>query len=610
MLGLAQKKFMEQGGTLVPTSSRYVPHHPWPLIERMLANRQISYVDYALAEFLLRQHPEAQQDVAAFICHLSLASRQGHLCILVDDHCVLPDPRETWTEQGYGEETVPISDADVAELRALILSGAKKIPSKLVSEASLDTVTPICHRDNIFYFQRSWHYETLFLTHVTRIKNSKPAVAIDTEQLQTQLQEIPELQPEQRLGILKACESSLTMICGGPGTGKTYTAGQLIRVLLSSILPTKLARYEIALAAPTGKAAANLEQSLRRAFSGAAHQTEIKAKTLHALLGLRGAGFSKQFEKQFLSADLIVVDESSMIDVRVMAHLMESVKPGARLILLGDPHQLPPVSAGMLFADMVHLFPQHLVELKTCLRAELKGIVELAGKVNKGESQSVLNMLMDGSPGIGRVAQQPQLTTQKQQQLLIEQVLPHFDIPEEDPARILKAFNRFRLLSPMRKGPFGVDALNQQILHKQLQKAQNTVVLPIMLVSNDYRLELFNGEVGVLVRHLQRGKLSDVQTGDYALFIDRENADKMRKLPALLLPKYEYAYCLSVHKSQGSEFDHVLLLMPEGSELFGREVLYTAITRAKKQLDIWGSDSVLEKTMQRRAERLSGLRSF
>ncbi len=180
-------------------------------------------------------------------------------------------------------------------------------------------------------------------------------------------------------------------------------------------------------------------------------------------------------------------------------------------------------------------------------------------------------------------------------------IVEHVDYPwkydEQNPKELLEAFQRFRILTPLRKGPYGVETLNRTLVRHYLSKTDQWFVAPIMLVNNDYRLELWNGEVGILVRR----KSEHIQEGDFAIF------PKRGKVPALLLPKYEYAYCLSVHKSQGSEFDHVLLLMPEGSEVFGRELLYTAATRARKKLEVWGSDEVLEKTINTQSHRLSGI---
>src|SRR5262249_11532711 len=156
----------------------------------------------------------------------------------------------------------------------------------------------------------------------------------------------------------------------------------------------------------------------------------------------------------------------------------------------------------------------------------------------------------------------------------------------EEPLELFAKFNQFRILTPFRKGPFGYEALNA-LCHKNLAKTLRLgerSVIPIIVVATDYGLELFNGEVGILVCHHKVNEFSAFQKGDYALFPGNsleKAGQSMRQIPAILLPKFEYAYCLSVHKSQGSEFERVLLLLPEGSEIFGREVLYTGVTRAR-----------------------------
>ena len=156
----------------------------------------------------------------------------------------------------------------------------------------------------------------------------------------------------------------------------------------------------------------------------------------------------------------------------------------------------------------------------------------------------------------------------------------------------------------MRHGPLGFDTLNQLIVqHMRRQCDKNTpFIAPILITKNDYRLELCNGDTGILIK--ADAKSDRLQEGDVALFSDGE---AIRSIPALLLPPYEYAYCMSVHKSQGSEFEHVIILMPERAECFGREVLYTALTRAKKRLTIWGSDNTLTKIIETKAERQSGI---
>jgi exodeoxyribonuclease V alpha subunit len=167
-----------------------------------------------------------------------------------------------------------------------------------------------------------------------------------------------------------------------------------------------------------------------------------------------------------------------------------------------------------------------------------------------------------------------------------------------EPREMMDAFNRFRILSPLRKGPHGVEAINELFLKKPSHAA------PIILTKNDRGLELFNGETGVLIR--KDLSKPHFQEGDYAIF-PGDRPDAIKRVPAVLLPPFEYAYCLSVHKSQGSEFDHVLLMLLEGSENFGNQVLYTGVTRAKRKLEIWCSLATLKKTLSHKSQRLSGI---
>ena len=165
---------------------------------------------------------------------------------------------------------------------------------------------------------------------------------------------------------------------------------------------------------------------------------------------------------------------------------------------------------------------------------------------------------------------------------------------------LLEQFSRFRILTPMRNGPFGVDALNSIILQTMSGKTSlnGCFIAPIMVMQNDYRLGLFNGEMGLIVKERET---------EFALFSSRDSGQKFRKIPVILMPRFEYVYCLSVHKSQGSEFDHVVLLLPDGTQSFGREALYTGVTRAKRRLEIWSSPQVLSQMMKQRSVRESGV---
>lgn len=614
MLGLAQKKFLETGGKFsFKTASPYIPHHPWPLIEKMLASGALAYVDYAQAERLLRPFPHANQDVAAFLCHLSLSARQGHLCISVKDS-VLPPPKDVWLaawneNSQHTQSTKESTFEDFCELQNLIIEGAKNIPEELISEACEETKKPIYRTNELFYFQRFWHSEHLCIKHFSRITQSSPELTLDISTVSERLLALKQngkLLPEQAQAILQACAQSITLICGGPGTGKTYTAGELIKIYWQSLSHEQQKSCKIALAAPTGKAAANLQHSLNRIISDLTDFNPIVGVTLHALLGIRFSKYKKSLPP-YVNADLLIVDESSMIDVELMSKLLTALKPGARLIFLGDPNQLPPVSAGMLFSDMATEFTDHVVTLKTCLRTDLKEIVEFSDAIKAGNSSEVIHKMSSSHSVVSRICIENQ-SIQSMQSELITKAVSYFNIPiNDDPSLMISAFNKFCLLSPLRKGPFGVDSLNALIMRQCMQRQQKGpfFIAPIMVVNNDRKMNLFNGEIGVLIR--LKSDYPGLKKGDYALFPGLAGKE-IRRFPALLLPKFEYAYCVSVHKSQGSEFDHVLLLMPDGSEIFGREVLYTAATRARKKLEIWGSDAVLNSALANATKRLSGLK--
>ena len=165
----------------------------------------------------------------------------------------------------------------------------------------------------------------------------------------------------------------------------------------------------------------------------------------------------------------------------------------------------------------------------------------------------------------------------------------------------LAQFSKFRILTPLRTGPLGVEQLNAQLYNRLFATSRQGIQsIPIMIAKNDYRLDLFNGEMGLLVRSFKNGS-------HYAIFPGRENGT-VRKVAASLLPPFEYAYALSIHKSQGSEFETVILLLPEGCEQFGREALYTGITRARRSIEVWGEINAMQRMVQKSGMRLSGLR--
>lgn len=554
----------------------------WLNVMEALDRKYLQYIDLEIAEKLLRSYPKAGEDSALFLCYLSSALREGHLCVQVEADKLTPSLENLWLREG-------IASSLLHELLPLIIKGASSLPASLFvgENASVQRV------NNFFYFKRYWKKKEEMLTHLKELL-TKPIKSLNEKLLQKEIFDISSsLLPEQVSALELSAKSSLTFICGGPGTGKTYTAGHIIKTIWKTIDDQQKKKFEIALAAPTGKAAGNLQQSLKRSTAGLKDFPPLQAKTLHSLLGI--SKYKSPKEGVHLSADLVIVDESSMIDLQLMTALLAAIKPGARVVFLGDPDQLPPVSTGMIFADMVNLLPDRTIVLKKCQRTDLAAILQFSSAVKQGNEKTAFEVLQECKSGISFSP----LTNLK---ALVDYLIPLF--LQNSQHENLSHLNQFKVLCPLRQGPFGIEALNRAIKNLiSKERLSEPFVAPIILTSNDHSLELYNGDMGLIITQNPDKECS----GNYALFPSRDESLQSRRLPEMVLPNWEYSYCLSVHKSQGSEFDHALVLLPEGAEHFGREMLYTAATRARKKLEIWGSEEVIKKTICKQTLRLSGI---
>lgn len=439
----------------------------------------------------------------------------------------------------------------------------------------------------------------------------------------------------QRLAASLALFKRLVIISGGPGTGKTHTVARIL-ALLNNFGPTSL---RIGLAAPTGKAANRLHESICQAKENLDDQLRASIpenpQTLHRMLGVTKNSIDFRYNKNNpLHLDLLVLDEASMVDIPMMARLLEALPKTARLIILGDHDQLASVEAGSFFADLcgenkkfacsqnlykqlklynkylnnmecvVSPFSDSVVRLQKSYRfIKTSSIGELAEAVNTGNKEHFEKILCTRQENFTFVP----LSGLNLYQWFSKTFLQLYqDISAHDnPASALQCFNRFRILCALRDGPYGINAMNKMVeemlAHKGVIPAATDRWYrgqPVMIRCNHYGLQLFNGDTGILWPDEDNILLAWFSRGDGSLF----------PVAPSRLPDHETAYAVTIHKSQGSEFQEVLLVLPpEDHQIITKELLYTGITRAKTNLTILADNAALQDSIQKRVTRHSGL---
>lgn len=419
-------------------------------------------------------------------------------------------------------------------------------------------------------------------------------MSCNLEKVEKQLEEALStkiLEEQQADAIRHAASQTLCWITGGPGTGKTHTAGQLIRFLYLACPEDRQKQFRLILAAPTGKAATQLEASVLRAVGSLPNFPLVTSQTLHRLLGL---GSTVNQVPTPIHADCVLIDEASMIDAQLMAQLLNAIPLGTRLLFLGDADQLPAVDVGAFFCDLLQV-PKGIgsrVRLTKSRRTQCPALLHFARLVQAGEEKEILSLLHEDQEGLCYIPYRSLAEARKH-------ILKHARLlafpPQKlyDPSHLAAYLQQFRLLSPLREGELGVEGLNY-LLHQQTL-AQKAQAYPILVTRNQPDLKIWNGEMGLL--HIQ-------DKVEQCLFLQNNT---VRLIPRFQVAGMTSGYCVSVHKSQGSEWDEVLLVLPESSERFGRQLLYTAATRAKKRLIILSREETLRKMISRSVARCSGV---
>ena len=459
---------------------------------------------------------------------------------------------------------------------------------------------------------------------------------------------------DQRKAATMALSRRLTIITGGPGTGKTYTVARIL-ALLSQEAEASSRPLRVRLAAPTGKAAARMGESIRQAQNEIGDQfrpsvTVEPACTLERLLVFRSdSPYFRHNADNPLDADVVIVDEASMIDIAKMAKLLDALGPAARLVLLGDMHQLASVQPGSVLAEL----------------CESKGLEECVARLTTsrrfppespvGHLSQAVNEAQDA-----RAAEAAWETLQRAEHTESAEApstrVQTFEVPAElatrrgvvntafarsilagycgflsaqNPEEVFKALDEFRVLCALRRGPFGalrVNTLIEEILSLQKLASDETLkeLQPsrplkrtgefydhrvIMITRNDHAIGLFNGDVGVVLPDSDhKGELT-VFFADDASATD-SGKPKFRKVPCRLLPDHETAFAMSIHKSQGSEFERILVLVPDADcPILTKELIYTAITRTKTGVELWCGHDAFVRAACRRVRRFTGLKA-
>ncbi|WP_426194049.1 exodeoxyribonuclease V subunit alpha [Massilia sp. DWR3-1-1] len=589
---------------------------------------------------------------------LSELEGRGHSCLMLDELAADPCALMGWTAQQWAPlaaAAAPLPRQTKGWIAAL--GGAGQV----WQAGQFDYDQPLVLDGERLYLRRYWRDETLVAAAIgARARIRRPVDSATVNGSLARLFDgdgasagaVDDGPDWQRLACAIAVRGDVAIITGGPGTGKTYTVARLLALLLAGA-EAGAAPLRIALAAPTGKAAARLKQSIDKAMaalvaridsgSGAfdlKQQAELigPARTLHSLLGARpDTRLFAHHRANPLEVDVLIVDEASMVHLEMMAALLDALPAGATLVLLGDKDQLSSVEAGAVLGDLCEHAEQGGYDEATRAYAEAAAgqvlpprylgaagalaqqtvmlrhshrfggpIGRLALAVNQGDVAVAEQVLREGGEQLAWIEQARQ---EQVLQLAVDGYRAFLEILDGAPLAVLRAFEQFRLLCAVREGEWGVAGLNGAIearleAARLIRKSGEWYVgRPVMVTRNDYGTRVYNGDIGVTLSDPLRPASLRVY------FLE---GDEVRSVLATRLRHVETAFAMTVHKSQGSEFSHTVMVLPKaGGAMLARELIYTGITRARQRFTlVTPSGAVLGEAIARKTERASGLRAM
>lgn len=561
-------------------------------------------LDVASAQVITRLLDETDERVVLAAALTVRGTRFGHVCVR------LPELRQSVVvdgEEAMGIDALPWPEP--TEWQTAVAG------SVLVGDGSGEEPLVLV-RDRL-YLERYYRFEQQVAELIRgRIDAPDAEVAPATRAVLDRLLSVDGAAGSQHAAALKALGGKVAVVAGGPGTGKTYTVGALLVALASSgSFPS------VAVCAPTGKAAARLGEALaaQAVNSGDPAVIEalagVKPSTIHRLLGWSwGRSRFARDGGNPLPHDLVIVDEMSMVSLPLAARLLSAVRPDAGVVLVGDPFQLESIEAGTVLADIVGPATEpdapevpiksRVVVLDRVHRFEEGGVIaEFADAVRLGDPDAAVDLLGSGTGSLRWVGGRSEAEFAEMWGELVSQRLRMVDRGESgDAAGALAALGDMAVLCAHRDGPDGVSGWSRDI-EAELDEGYPGLRWggewypgrPVMITRNDHNLQLFNGDIGVAVR---------AGEGMQAVF----ERGELHAFPLSHLTEHVTVHAMTIHKAQGSQFEEVVVVLPgEQSRLLTRELLYTAVTRARRRVWLVGAEDVVRQAVARTVQRASGL---
>ena len=603
------------------------------LLKILADNGDINPVSYFFAEFIADHSAAGPDSLLAYSAALvSENNANGDVCVELSQYL----DRPLFSSDRIAPDDMPCG-IESGQWRQSLLESA--------CVGSAGGETPLILDDDRLYLNRYWRYESGLADLITSRLQS--LADIEPQKLAAQLTPLfpdrTQQQPlfTQELAVALAAIRQFVVISGGPGTGKTTTVIKILALLLSQ-QPT----MRIKLAAPTGKAAARMMESIGARINDALIDPEIRgliprqASTIHRLLGYSKYRFRHSANNP-LALDCLVIDEASMLDLTLTYRLLDALPAHARVILLGDRDQLASIAAGNVLGDITG--HGRVIGYSQTLRHALALILDLAEEeipqadasgpisdsvalltqsfrfspdseigrlaklINAGDGDGAVALLEQA--GSGMSLQSPPESGSSKNAITpsaLEWILESYRtvVKSETVSQALDVFERSRVLCAIHSGPFGVDQINRLISDRLLPNrpfgpSDDYQGKPILITANDYEQDLFNGDTGLLWR----------DTGGTLRACFRGEGGGIRELPIYSLPGHGTAWAMTVHKSQGSEFESVLLVLPDDEESIAvsRELLYTGVTRTRRNLLIHSTAKVIIRACEKITQRSSGL---